>query len=238
MKIITGIASTTHVDEHDERMTKKCLSGMAEQIREKLLPYLMEHDQGKQIGVIFYGEVFQLSDGEYALGVVSGIFEESEEKIQLKIGEPNNVWQDYKKYLDVKELIDINKSKSLDMNKQEKRSRLDRLSLNIADLLEIHLNSTQVQPDGRVFKIKRCIGRTGDLRVEIYAGDHDADHFHVVSKQRKINARFNMETLEYIDTKWGKIKRDDIKKIKNFFELNSQKLTLLRSEAARLSQLK
>lgn len=97
MKIITGIASTTHIDKHNERMAKSALDSMAEQIKKRFLPQLVEHDPNQHIGVILYGEVFQLKDGEYALGIVSGVFENNEEKQIFKIGQPNNVWEDYEK---------------------------------------------------------------------------------------------------------------------------------------------
>ena len=37
--------------------TKEYLEGMAEQIREKIIPLLIEHDWRKQIGVILYGGI-------------------------------------------------------------------------------------------------------------------------------------------------------------------------------------
>ena len=83
MKITTGIASTTHIDRHNERMAKSAIDGMAEQIKERFIPQLIEHDPKQHIGVVLYGEVFLLKDGEFALGIVSGIFENNEEKEAL-----------------------------------------------------------------------------------------------------------------------------------------------------------
>ncbi len=86
MIIITGIASTTHIDRHNERMAKSALDGMAKQIKERFIPHLIEHDPNQHIGVILYGEVFRLKDGEYALGIVSGTFEDEHERERYKTG--------------------------------------------------------------------------------------------------------------------------------------------------------
>ncbi len=58
MKITIGIASTTHIDRHNERMAKSALDGMAVQIKERFIPQLIEHDLNQHIGVGLYGEVF------------------------------------------------------------------------------------------------------------------------------------------------------------------------------------
>ena len=232
MKIMTAVASTTHLDLHNERMSKSALEGMALQIRSKYIPQLVNHDLGRQIGVLLYGKVLSLEDGEFALYVVSGIFESESEKQNYKLGSPNIVWRKYKHYLDY--------AKKLSNQKKDKRKSQGLLSdiradFNIADLLEAHLDSTQVLPDGRIYKIKRFIAATGDLRIEVYPKDHCPKHFHVTSKQRGINARFGLNTLEFINTKSGRVKKDDIKKIQNFFETHPEALQKLKSEYKRMS---
>jgi hypothetical protein len=229
MKITIGIASTTHIDRHNERMAKSALDGMAEQIKERFIPQLIEHDLNQHIGVGLYGEVFQLKDGEYALGIVSGIFENEEERERYKTGQPNIVWQDYKKYLDIDELLKMN-----EQNYQASQINPSSKNSNIADLLETHLDSTQVLPDGTVYKIKRFIAATGDLRIEVYPKDHNPQHFHVISKQRGIDARFDIETLNLINTKQGTIRENDVRKIQNFFKTCPKCLEKLRSEHTRL----
>jgi hypothetical protein len=231
MKFITGIASTTHIDKHGDRFAKSALDGMARQIKEKFIPNLVDHDPKQQIGAALYGEVFKLSDGEYALGVVTGFFENDEEGKRCEAGKPNTLWSEAKKHLDINELLKMNENNA---NKGHARVPSNR---TIADLLETHLDSTQVSPDGRVYKIKRLIASTGDLRVEVYPGDHKYQpHFHVISKQRAMNARFDLETLEVISMKKGKIKPDDVKKIQNFFELRPDKLEYLKQEHQRLNK--
>lgn len=231
MKITTGIASTTHIDRHNERMAKSALDSMAEQIKDRFIPQLIEHDPNQHIGVLLYGEVFQLNDGEYALGIVSGIFENEQEKKDYKTGDSNKIWQDYKKYLDIDELVKMN-----EQNKQMAKANNPKQA-NIADLLETHLDSTQVLPNGTVYKIKRFIASTGDLKIEVYPKDHEPEHFHVISKQRKINARFDIKTLDHINNKQGSISSSDIKKIQNFFDTHPKMLEFLKNEHARLSNI-
>lgn len=231
MKIVTGIASTTHIDRHNERMAKSALDGMAEQIKEKFIPQLIEHDPNQHIGVFLYGEVFQLNDGEYALGIVSGIFENDQERERHKTGKPNDVWQDYKKYLDIDELLKMN-----DQNNRTNQEKHPDKQSSIADLLETHLDSTQVLPDGTVYKIKRFIAATGDLRIEVYPKDHEHQpHFHVISRQRGINARFDLTTLDLMNMKQGTMQGNDVRKIQNFFKINPDILKKLKNEHKRLN---
>lgn len=232
MIIITGIASTTHIDRHNERMAKSALDGMAKQIKERFIPHLIEHDPNQHIGVILYGEVFQLKGGEYALGIVSGLFENKEEE-EFKTRQPNNVWQNYKKYLDIAEL-----QKLKEQNHQSKEISSSLKNSNISELLETHLDSTQVLSDGTVYKIKRFIASTGDLRIEVYPKDHEHQpHFHVISKQRGINARFDIKTLNFINNKRGSIKEKDVKKIQNFLRTNPDILEKLKKEHERLNNV-
>ncbi len=228
MKITIGIASTTHVDKHYEKMSKEALEDMAKQINKKYIPQLENHDFNKQIGVALYAEVFELHDGECALGHVSGIFENTRERDLYKIGDENKVWKKYKIFLDIEKLYKRNK------NNKSKNITIEK-DLNIADLLAIHLDSTKILPNGEVYKVKRFIASTGDLTIEVYPGDHDR-HFHVISKQRKINARFDLDTLEFINNKTGVIRQNEIKKIINFFQDHPQILIKLKNEHKRLCE--
>lgn len=231
MKINTVIASTTHIDRHNERMAKSALDNFASRICKKFVPLLIEHDSNRQIGIILYGKVVQLEDGEYALYVVLGEFENEAEKQKYINGSPNKVWGKYAPYLaDIKDstkVISANLNTSKIKNKHEESS--------LAELLETHLDSTQIWTDGRVYKIKRFIASTGDLQIHVYPKDHLPAHFHVLSKQRGIDARFDLKSLDLISTKIGKIREDDIKKIKNFFEIRPDALEKLKSEHQRMS---
>jgi len=231
MKIITGIASTTHVDKHGDRFAKSALDGMARQIKEKFIPNLVEHDPKQQVGTVLYGEVFKLSDGEYALGVVTGFFENDDDRKMCESSKPNTLWARSKKHLDIDELLKMHEN-----NGSKGHAKMPS-NPTLADLLEMHLDSTQVLPDGRVYKIKRFIASTGDLSINVYAKDHEYEpHFHVISKQRSIDARFDLETLEVISMKTGKIKPNDVKKIQAFFKLRPDKLKFLKEEHERLNK--
>lgn len=231
MKIIVSIASTTHIDRHNERISKSVLDDMAKQTKDKYIPLLFNHEWDRQIGVNLYGEVFLLHDGEYALGMVSGLFENENEKEHFKIGQPNIVWIEYKKYLNTDELIEKMSSKN-----QEKHTIPSvKPNRNISDYLEEYLNSTQVTPDGKLYKIKKFIASFGDLKIDIYPKDHkNPTHFHVTSLQRGINARFDINTLELINIKCGKINQKDIKKIQTFFKETPSLLEKLKSESLRM----
>lgn len=229
---MTGIATTTHIDRHYERFSKSALEGMADQIKQKYIPNLVDHDPNKQIGIILYGEVFRLADGEYALGVVTGVFEDPQEQSEFKNGDKNTVWYKYIELLNVESLIKMQQKNSDGSGKYVQRKRSD---LSLVELLEIHLNSTQVAADGKIYKIKKFIASTGDLRFEVYPKDHENQpHFHVISKQRGINARFDIDTLELISIKQGAIRPSDVKKIQSFFRSKFMRKKL-KEEHARLN---
>jgi hypothetical protein len=231
MNITTGIASTTHIDKHGDRFAKSALDDMALQIQKKFIPHLIEHDPKQQVGAALYGEVFKLGDGEYALGVVTGYFENDTEKIMCETGKPNILWAESRAHLDIDALLKMHENNE---NKGHAKISPDQ---TIADLIETHLDSTQVMPDGTVYKIKRFIASTGDLSIDVYAKDHKYDpHFHVISKQRSIDARFDLETLEVISMKEGKIKPNDVKKIRAFFKIRPDKLKFLKDEHKRLNR--
>lgn len=235
MRISIGIASTTHLNRHNECMTKSALEGAADQIKSRYIPQLIEHDWNRHIGVILYGEVFQLKDSHYALGVVMGLFDSEEEKEIYKTGERNKVWGEYRKYLNIQELIHLTAKKRKDSPDKIRNTNYCPADPNLADLLETHLDSTQVLPNGTVYKIKRFITKTGDLSIEVYPKDHSPKHFHVISKQRGINARFDIQTLTLLNNKTGLIRESDATKIQQFFKTYPEMLKRLIDESDRLS---
>jgi len=230
MEIVTGIASTTHLDRQNEKVTKDALEDMAVQINQRYIPFLIEHDWSKHIGTILYGETFQLMDSEYALGVVIGLFNSEEDKKVFVAGQENTIWEKCKPILNVDKLAAI--------NHDEKSSRVVSTTLNyeqnLADLIETHLNSTQELPNGEIYNIKKWVCNVGDLSVQVYPKDHWPPHFHVISKQRGMDARFALDTLDLISIKRGKISPKDVKKIRHFFEIHPNELSKLRQEAMRL----
>lgn len=72
--------------------------------------------------------------------------------------------------------------------------------------LHYHLNDFNSATKERVATIE-------DLQVIIYSDDHDPPHFHVKSKNLKIDAKFKIENCELIR---GKIRSKDLKKIRAF----------------------
>jgi hypothetical protein len=94
MKIVVGIASTTHIDTQGDKMAKSALISMAKQINSHFIPLTVEH-KPIYIGVILCGKVMRLNDGEWALRIVSGIFEMPKEKQDYIYGQPNTVFRQY-----------------------------------------------------------------------------------------------------------------------------------------------
>lgn len=226
MKIITAIASTTHIDRHNEKMAKCALESMAEQACAKYIRFLIEHDPSRPIGVILAAKVLPMDDGEWALAVVSGIFDKENEFQIYKYGMKNTVSEQY---------MPILNDMQIPLKAAEADSSQIKRDMNLAQMIEMHLDSTEVWPDGKVLKTKRFIASTGDLEIHIYPNDHLPAHFHVISKQRKIDARFGIETFELLDHKHGHISSKDQKKIKNLFESDSIALSLLKAEFARFN---
>lgn len=227
MKITTITASTTHIDRHGERMAKSALDSMAKQINEKYIPLTINHDRSKQIGILLYGKVVPYDSGEFALLVVAGEFENEEEKSTYKIGHTNKIGENYVSHLNSVTMLKDHVIFSQDEPRRNK---------NLADLLEIHLDSTKVDADGQIYKIKEFVAATGDLRIEVYPKDHFPPHFHVVSKQRKINVRFDLKTLDVLSVKKGKYRQKDVKKIKHFFKVYPQELEKLKEKYKKMSQ--
>ncbi|MBU0682875.1 MAG: hypothetical protein KJ864_01100 [Candidatus Omnitrophica bacterium] len=94
MKIVTGIASTTHRDLHGDIMAKSALNGMANQINDHYIPLDINH-QGTYIGVILVAKVKTLDDGEHGLYVVVGIFENKREYKKYPYKNKNNDYLSY-----------------------------------------------------------------------------------------------------------------------------------------------
>lgn len=225
MEILIAVASTTHLDRHYERASKECLEDSANQINERFIKSTINHDPNLEIGVILAGKVLPMSDGEWALAIVVGLWA-CEDDLKYKWGETNTVYEQYLPLLDELPLpLPVRGTKVEDTVKKPE---------NLADYLEIHLDSTAVMPDGKVIKTKRWIASTGDLQIHIYPHDHDPPHFHVISKQRGIDGRFSIHTFDLINDKRGQISSNDVKKVKNFFELRPDMKQKLLSEYERM----
>lgn len=82
--------------------------------------------------------------------------------------------------------------------------------------LELHLKLVNTATKERVATID-------DLKVIIYSNDHNPPHFHVKSKNLKIDAKFKIEDCELIS---GNIGSKDLKKIKAFYLSPKGKMVL------------
>ncbi len=236
MKIIMGIASTTHIDNNNDKMTKNALDGMAQQIQKKIIPLLIEHDWERQIGVVLYGEVFKMDDGEYGLGTISVMFESDEEKEIFKAGELNTNWLTYQNYFDVEEMRSVNQGDQIQLQIKENFNQNNDDELDdIANLLEEYFSENHiVREDGRVREIKSHVAFHKGMEIVIHSNDHTPPHFHVKSIQRGFNVRFYLETLELMSVKFGDISRNEIKAVQKFFTTNPKQLQKLRDKYKKL----
>jgi Domain of unknown function (DUF4160) len=73
--------------------------------------------------------------------------------------------------------------------------------------LELHLKEVNTATKERVETID-------DLQVIIYSNDHNPPHFHVKTKNLRIDAKFKIENCELIS---GEIGSKDLKKINAFY---------------------
>lgn len=78
---------------------------------------------------------------------------------------------------------------------------------------------TIVLPDGAVVEQRKLVERVGGLKIEVYPNEHPPPHFHVISND--INVSVDILTGELIK---GKLGRDDLKRIKYFYNTNKSRL--------------
>jgi Domain of unknown function (DUF4160) len=88
----------------------------------------------------------------------------------------------------------------------------------LTHLMEIYLNYDDefieilLEDPNRV--IKERIKKIDDLEVIIYTNDHNPPHFHIKTKDRNIDAKFLIETGDYMS---GEIDSKKLKVIKAFY---------------------
>ena len=227
-----GIASSTHVDRHGQRVDRSLLEDMANQINAQYVPLLIDHDFNRQVGVVLSAKLAALADSEYGLLVISGIFENEEEAESFLIGAPNMRWRDYGCQLGEIEREAFIPSLPGHTGAEESPEGLE----GIAARLNSYFDSTEIMDDGSIYLVKRFIAPVGDMRVYVYPKYHDPPHFHVVSRQRRsgFDARFHVETLELLSYKYGSMRDSDIRRIKEYFLSSPDDLEKLRDEYERL----
>ena len=65
------------------------------------------------------------------------------------------------------------------------------------------------------YEIREGVGILNNMYLKIYSNDHNPPHFHVKSKDNRIDAMFTIDTCELIS---GKISTKDTVRIKNYWE--------------------
>ena len=227
-----GIASSTHVDQHGQRVDRSLLEDMASQINAQYVPLLIDHDFNRQVGVVLSAKLAALADGEYGLLVISGIFENEEEAESFQIFAPNTRWQDFERQLgEIEEQVTV----LIPPGHADTTEDPEGLA-GIAARLQTYLDSTEIMPDGSIYLVKRHITSVNDMEIYVYPKDHDPPHFHVVAGQRRrgFDARFHVETLEWLSYKYGSMRESDIRRIQDYFRRNPDDLATLRDEYERL----
>ena len=72
---------------------------------------------------------------------------------------------------------------------------------------------------------KERAGNINDLEVVIYTNDHHPPHFHIKTKDKHIDAKFSIETGEYLS---GEIDAKNLKRVKAYYNSPKTKLILER----------
>lgn len=88
--------------------------------------------------------------------------------------------------------------------------------------LHRYINRTVVWPDGTVVMAKELLGRVREMKIEMYANDHNPPHFHVKSRDGSIDAVFSLTDCSFIQ---GTIDGKDQRRIREFYNSNKDMLT-------------
>ncbi|MBR7835756.1 DUF4160 domain-containing protein [Actinospica durhamensis] len=229
MQIMGGILSSTHVDAHQQRIAKSLLDQFAEQLNSEYVATLIEHDFERLAGVHFAGRVAEMADGEYALLGVIGLFEDATEAESFPVGAANTVAAEYDSILN--DLVE-----QLPTMLLPEESSIEEVTYpdTVEGQLAFHLDSTSVAPDGSVYLIKRRVTMVGSLEIRVYPKDHNPPHFHVHSDSRNVDARFHLETLEFLSANYGRLAPKEVRQVQDFFSRNPAAHAALKAEHERL----
>lgn len=218
-----AISSTSHRDSHGEIVSPQAIKGIVSQINKSCLPFLINHNQSRDTpGALVAAKSFIMPDGETALGVLIIFYTSFASRISFQVGNKNHNWSDYVHLIDPDALLKAH-DKKLETHKD--------VVLPVPLRLQAYLSSHTLNQDGIIRTTKHLIGETHDLKIVVRSRDHLPAHFHVLSKQRGINARFSVDSLEYLDTKNGTISSSDKKLVKNFFKTNPDALEQLKERS-------
>lgn len=88
---------------------------------------------------------------------------------------------------------------------------MDRMEeIILRSILEYYINGSSSQKG----IVKERVTTLRNMHIIIYPNDHDPPHFHVKSKDKTIDAKFQIKDGAYIS---GDISNKDLKRIKDFF---------------------
>ncbi|MBE3123024.1 MAG: DUF4160 domain-containing protein [Thermoplasmata archaeon] len=97
----------------------------------------------------------------------------------------------------------------------------------LADLLAYYLGLDDISLEKHLKEVnlatKERVQKIDNLEVRIYSNDHTPPHFHVKSKDMKIDAKFSIEKCELLS---GEISSKNLKKINAFYQSPKGKLVL------------
>jgi len=104
---------------------------------------------------------------------------------------------------------------------------LEKILTSILDYY-MNVNFVVIENSLRIpgYVIKERIETVRHMQIIIYSNDHNPPHFHVISSDNSVNAKFTIETCELIS---GEIGTKDIKRIKAFYQ--SPKTEILMKKA-------
>ncbi len=224
--VAISIASTTHIDSQKERVASKVLDVIHDSIKKQYYPFLFNHEREKQpIGSIVSSKLFKFPDGEKGLAILIVYFTKPEASLEFIAGENNTAFEQFQKYINLDLLMEKH---------DEKMRNFQEVDLGLEAELSAYFLSHKAGDSGQIEVRKYNIAQIGDFKIVIYPKDHKPAHFHVVSEQRNINAKFTIEPVELIGIKKGNLRKGDEKLIKRFFQLNPERLAYLKCEAIRL----
>lgn len=103
----------------------------------------------------------------------------------------------------------------------------DIMEAILKDLLKYYLGLDDISLEKHLKEVntatKERVATIDDLQVFIFSNDHNPPHFHVKSKNLKIDAKFQIVDCELIS---GEIGSKELKKIKAFYLSPKTKIAL------------
>jgi len=84
----------------------------------------------------------------------------------------------------------------------------------LLEYMELDESTIEYLVGNPTIKQKERVTTIKNLKIIIYSNDHNPPHFHVLSNDYNVNAKFLIENGEYLS---GEISNKDLKRIKAFY---------------------